>query len=101
MQGFEQPLRRSQPNSGKLPACLRRKEISVAGANVGGGRDAGAASQHHLPAHEFAVIFPQRSSQRSKPRIAKVSARGPLPAIAKELRRMLRAQPRLSWNRLQ
>src|SRR5580698_1729297 len=101
MQGFEQPLRRSQSNSGKLPARFRRKEISIAGANVRSRRNAGAASQHHLPAHEFAVVLSQRSSQWSKARIAKISARSPLPAVAKKLRGVSRCQLRFSRNRLQ
>jgi len=101
MQGFEQPLRRSQSNSGKLPARFRRKEISIAGANVRSRRNAGAASQHHLPAHEFAVVLSQRSSQWSKARIAKISARSPLPAVAKKLRGVFRCQLRYSRNRLQ
>ena len=49
-----------------------------------------AAPQHHLPAHEFAVILAERSCQRSKSRIAKISARRPLPAIAKHLCRTIR-----------
>src|SRR5580700_1890011 len=74
-----------QPDSGKLPARLWRKEIAVACANVPRRRDARSATQHHLPTHELAVVLAQRSVQRLKARIAKVGAARPHPAVAKVL----------------
>src|SRR5258708_5800437 len=98
---LEMSLRSCQPNSRKLPARLRRKEVPVAGAYVSSRRHARASPQHHLAAHELAVVFAQRPSQRLKPRITQISARSPLPAIAKKLRWSLLSDTILSSDRLQ
>ena len=77
---------RRQPDAGKLPARLRRKEVAVAGADVPRRRDARSAAQNHLPAHELAVVLAQRAVQRTKARIAQVGAARPHPAIPVPLR---------------
>src|ERR1035438_7693037 len=51
----------SQSNPGELPACLRGEEVAVAGADVRRRRYARTAAQHHLPAHELAVVLSQRT----------------------------------------
>src|SRR5208337_1068411 len=82
------PLLR-QPNSGKLPARLWSKEIAVASADVPCRRDARSAAQHHLSAHELAVVLAQRSIHRMKTRIAQVGATSPHPAVPIPLRGVL------------
>lgn len=74
-----------QPYSGKLPARLGREEIAVAGPDVAARRDAGAAAQHVLIAHEFAVVFSHRAAVRAEAGIGLVGAAGPLPGVAVEL----------------
>src|ERR1700722_5103369 len=76
-----------QPNPRKLPPCLRSKEIPVARTDMPLRRDAASAPQHHLPAHELAVVLPQCPSQGLKPRIPQIGASRPFPAIAKHLPR--------------
>src|SRR5215469_7761755 len=74
-----------EPDPGKLPACLRGKKVSVAGADVRLRRGAGTAAQHHLAAHEFAVVFAQSSGRGLETGIGKVGAGGPFPDVAKNL----------------
>src|SRR5580698_2913811 len=71
-----------QADSGELPAGFGREKIAVAGADVSGGSDAGAAAQDHLAAHEFAVVFAERAAQGLEAGIGEIGAGGPLPAIA-------------------
>ena len=75
-----------QPDSGKLPSCLGRKKIAVGRANVPCRRDARSAAQHHLPAHEFAVVLAQRAVQRTESRIAQIGAARPHPTVPIVLR---------------
>src|SRR5579864_2095311 len=75
----------SQPYPGKLPARFRRKKIAVGGANVRARRGARSATQDHLSAHELSVVFTQRAGTRLIAGISEISARGPLPDVAKEL----------------
>src|SRR5580698_9930999 len=70
-----------EPNTGELPTRLRREEIPIGGADVGRRRNAGTAAQHHLPTHELAVVFAERTRQRPKAWVAKIGARRPLPTI--------------------
>ena len=46
---------------------------------MAGWRDARAAPQHHLVAHELAVVLTDRARGRCEPRVGEVRARGPLP----------------------
>src|SRR5579875_1933865 len=71
-----------QADARELPARLRRKEIAIAGADMGSRRHAGTAAQNHLSAHELAVVLAQRSCERAETRIAEIGACRPLPAIA-------------------
>src|SRR5437660_9196774 len=74
-----------KPYAGELPARLRRKEVAIGCANMRAGRHAGAATQHHLSAHEFAVVFAERASGGLVPGIRQIGAGCPLPDIAKDL----------------
>ena len=64
---------------------LGREEIAVAGPDVAARRHAGAAAQHVLIAHEFAVVFSHRAAVRAEAGIGLVGAAGPLPGVAVEL----------------
>src|SRR5579871_4387614 len=75
----------SQPYPGKLPARFRRKKIAVGGANVRARRGTRSATQDHLSAHEFAVVFTQRAGRGLIAGIWKIGACCPLPYIAKQL----------------
>src|SRR5690349_13345147 len=75
-----------QPDSGKLPTCFGGKKVPITRANMSFWSRARPTAQHHLPAHEFSVIFTERALQRLKSRISKVRARRPLPTITEQLR---------------
>src|SRR5579864_518361 len=77
----------SQPYPGKLPACFRREKIAVSGANVRARRGARSATQDHLSAHEFAVVFTQRAGRWLITGIRKIRACRPLPDVAEKLQR--------------
>lgn len=55
-----------QTQSGKLPALMRIEEIAIGCPNVAAGRDARAAPQHHLVAHEFTVVLANGADGRTK-----------------------------------
>ena len=74
-----------QAQAGELPACGGWKEVSVSGADVGGGCDAGASAEDHLSGHEFAVVFADGAGSGLEAGIAEVGAGGPLPGVAEEL----------------
>src|SRR4029079_13643834 len=71
----------SKAYSRKLPAGGRREEIAVGGAAVAPQIGAAAALQHHLPAHELAIIFAARTFGGFEARVGKVGAGGPLPDV--------------------
>src|SRR5580658_3570308 len=48
-------------------------------------RNAGSSTQNHLARHKLAVVFAEGPRQWFVTRIARVSAGGPLPAVAEEL----------------
>src|SRR4051812_9327937 len=75
----------SQPYAGELPARLRGKEVAIGSANMRTRGGAGAAAQHHLSAHEFAVVFTQCAGRGPVSRIRQIGAGGPLPEVAKHL----------------
>src|SRR6266571_709829 len=77
-----------QPYPGKLPACFRREEIAVGGADVRARSGARSSAQDHLAAHEFSVVFTQRTGRGLVSRISKIGAGRPLPDIAKQLKRL-------------
>src|SRR5262245_50719964 len=74
-----------EPDSRKLPARFRGKEVTVGGADVRLRRNAGAAAEDHLATHELAVVLPQSSGCWLEPGIGKVSAGRPFPDVAKDL----------------
>src|SRR6185437_15691397 len=53
-----------QSDAAELPTRGRWKEVAIGGTYVPGRRRARAAAQHHLAAHELAVIFGQSSVER-------------------------------------
>ena len=53
-----------QPETAELPACVGREEIAVGRADVRARGRAGAAAQHVLVAHEFAVVLADRAGRR-------------------------------------
>src|SRR5512144_282634 len=75
-----------EAETGKLPARCRREEISVGRANVRARRDAGAATQYVLIAHEFSVVLADRAGGRTEARVRRVVALRPFPHIAEHLR---------------
>src|ERR1700739_1276951 len=87
-----------QSDSGKLPTRLRWKKIAITRANMCLWSRARASAQHHLSAHEFPVIFTQRSGQRLKSRITEIGARCPLPAVSPKLARVLTRILRRGWR---
>src|SRR5271156_2566447 len=86
-----------QPNAAKLPPRGRREEISVRAPNMRCRRYYRTTPQHHLIAHEFAVVLAQRARQRGKTRIAQIGARRPLPHIPEHL---LQPTPRPARHRM-
>src|SRR4051794_11865563 len=46
-----------EANARERPAAVRGKEVSIGDAGMAGRRDARAAPQRHLPAHELAVVL--------------------------------------------
>src|ERR1700679_3899800 len=74
-----------QTNAGKLPAGRGREKITVARANVGGRSHHRTAAQHHLVAHELAVVLAEGAGERVEARIRKISADGALPELPIDL----------------
>src|SRR5438477_5221433 len=74
---------------GKLPARFRWKEIAIARADVGLRRHTRTSAQHHLAAHEFSVIFAERTLERCESRIAEIRARCPFPTVAPNLAKLV------------
>src|SRR3546814_15781259 len=55
-----------EADAGELPARGRRKEIAVAESQVAGRGGAGAAAQHLLADHAFAVVFAGGAFERAE-----------------------------------
>src|SRR5262249_32233602 len=72
----------SEPHAGKLPACLGGEEVPIRPPGVGARRDTRCAAEHHLVAHELAVVLAQRPDRRCVAGIGRVGAGGPLPYVA-------------------
>jgi hypothetical protein len=71
-----------QPQPGKLPTRVGRKEIAVACADMIARGGARAAAQHILVDHELAVVLAHCSLPSLVARVALVAAAGPLPYVA-------------------
>src|SRR5580704_6784046 len=78
-----------QTKAGKLPARRRREKVPISSPYMRSRRNHGSSTQHHLAAHEFAVVFAESTRHRGKSRVAEVSTLGPLPHISEHLRRTL------------
>src|SRR5918912_500865 len=77
-------LREANPR--KLPAGGRREEIPIRRPDVRAGRRARAAAEDELVAHELAVVLAQRPGGRAIAGVGEISALGPLPDVAIQLR---------------
>lgn len=75
----------SQTNAGELPTGGGWEEVAVGSADVAQRGGAGTAAQDHLIAHEFAVVFADRSGSSLKAWIGKIGTLRPFPHVAKEL----------------
>src|SRR6266571_1666148 len=75
-----------QPDSAELPPRLGSKEVAIAGTYVRPGRGARAPAQHHLVAHEFAVVLAQCAFHGMVAGISQIGAARPLPYIPENLR---------------
>src|SRR5205807_7752943 len=71
-----------QANPARLPACRGRKKIAIGGAHVTGRGEARAAAQHHLVAHELAVVFADGADGLPVTGVRGVGALRPLPDVA-------------------
>src|SRR5664280_2284043 len=80
---------------------MGRKEVPIGRSNVRLRRRAGSAAQHHLIAHELAVVLADRSLGRLETGIGAVGAGRPFPNIAEHLRQRLRRLNRLNRARMQ
>ncbi len=74
-----------ETEGGELPAGRWAREVTVGGAAVGGGRDAGASAKDDLGGHEVAVVVAECARQRLVAGIAGAAAGGPLPNIDADL----------------
>src|SRR5262245_9783748 len=73
-------------DAGELPTSRRWEEVAVAHAHVRARGRARTTAQHHLIAHELAVVFAERPRQGLEARVGRVCAGGPLPGVAEHLR---------------
>src|SRR3954469_8357214 len=78
---------RREAYAAEHPTAAGRKEVPVGRAYVRRGRDARATAQHHLAAHELAVVLTDRAGRGLEARVGQVRARGPLPHVAEGLHR--------------
>ncbi len=53
-----------ETDAGELPAFFRLKKIAIGRADVIARSGAGTAAQHHLVAHELAVVLAERAGHR-------------------------------------
>src|SRR5208283_465941 len=74
-----------QTEAGKLPTGVGGKKISVACADMAHGRDAGAAAQDLLSAHEFSIVFRRCAFARTEARVGGEGAACPFPDVAEHL----------------
>src|SRR4029077_20805441 len=74
-----------ESDPGELPPFFRLKKIAIGAADMGAGSGAGTAAQHVLVAHEFAVVFAERSGRGAIARIRRVGTARPFPDVAKHL----------------
>src|SRR5262245_29379746 len=75
----------SESDSGELPAFFRLKEIAIGAPDVSTGGGAGTTAQDVLVAHEFAVVFPERSWSGTITGVRRVGAARPFPNVAEHL----------------
>src|SRR5664279_449978 len=80
---------------------MGRTEVAIGRSNMRLRRRAGSAAQHHLVAHELAVVLANRSLGRLETGIGAVRACRPFPNIAEHLRQRFRQRRRLHRARMQ
>src|SRR5215469_8367740 len=76
-------LREPQPGEG--PTRRGRKEIPIGCPEMPGRGNGSAAAQHHLVAHELAVVFADGTPRSAKARIRDIRTSRPFPNIAEHL----------------
>jgi len=74
-----------EAEAAELPAGGGVEEVSVGGADVGLGGDAGASAEDHLGAHELAVVLAEGSGEGFVAGVTGVGGGGPFPDVAEEL----------------
>src|SRR5688500_9663000 len=74
----------SKPHPRELPARRRREEVAVGGAAVAARGGAAGALQHHLTAHELAIILADRALGGLEAGIGEEGAHRPLPDVAEQ-----------------
>src|SRR5690242_20218827 len=89
-----------QPYAHELPPRMRGEEVAISRANVRWRGRTRTAAQHHLPAHEFAVVLTERAGIRPVSGIGEVRAARPLPDIAEQLLNGLRSLVQRRWQRM-
>ncbi len=70
-----------EPDAGEGTSVVRVEEVAVARAQVVQRRGAAAPAQHHLVAHELAVVFTGRAFERLETGVRQVGRAGPGPQI--------------------
>ena len=78
-----------EPDSRKLPALFRLKEIAISAANVTARGGAGTTAQNVLVAHELAVVLAERARRGTIAGVGRVGAACPFPNVAEHLVKML------------
>ena len=68
-----------EAETGERPAGGRREEVAVGRPGVARRGDARAAAQHHLVAHELAVVLTDRAGRRLEAGVGQVGARRSTP----------------------
>src|SRR5690606_33898071 len=74
-----------ESHSGKLPAGVNGKKITVTGSDMSRRRRTGTTTQNPLIHHEFAVVLTYRTGCGAIAGVGQVSALSPLPYITEHL----------------
>src|SRR6476660_977909 len=76
---------RREAYASEQPPAAGREEVAIRGADVGCRGDARTTAQHHLRAHELAVVFTDGAGRGAEARIRQIRARRPLPYVTEGL----------------
>src|SRR5215204_4476582 len=74
----------SKPHPRELPARGGWEEVAVGGAAVPARGGAAGSLEHHLPAHELAIIFADRALGGLESGVGEEGAHRPLPDVAEQ-----------------